>query len=256
MTGKGYRVYNSKWQSNNTDELYHHGIKGQKWGVRHGPPYPLKASQRTGYKGIGKESNVRSEKKNENNSSNQAFEPRLRNQFERINESLEQSLKKTNPLRGTQEGRENCSSCVIAGHMRRLGYDATAKAVTPPFPSTLDSILTDSFPGVKIKSVTAKDFGSSPEKAENVLKKRFGDNASGIVGYTNSDGDGHVFNWSIKNGTVSFVDFQKGWNDRTTRKKLWSSFLEPAGSIEFARLDNVEFNDAVIADKIDIKKLS
>lgn len=23
------------------DELYHHGIKGQQWGVQHGPPYPL-----------------------------------------------------------------------------------------------------------------------------------------------------------------------------------------------------------------------
>ena len=23
------------------DELYHHGIKGQKWGVRNGPPYPI-----------------------------------------------------------------------------------------------------------------------------------------------------------------------------------------------------------------------
>lgn len=22
-------------------ELYHHGVKGQKWGVRHGPPYPI-----------------------------------------------------------------------------------------------------------------------------------------------------------------------------------------------------------------------
>ena len=22
-------------------ELYHHGIKGQKWGVQNGPPYPL-----------------------------------------------------------------------------------------------------------------------------------------------------------------------------------------------------------------------
>lgn len=26
---------------NNSDELYHHGIKGQKWGVRNGPPYPI-----------------------------------------------------------------------------------------------------------------------------------------------------------------------------------------------------------------------
>lgn len=26
------------------DELYHHGVDGQKWGVQHGPPYPLDRS--------------------------------------------------------------------------------------------------------------------------------------------------------------------------------------------------------------------
>ena len=30
------------------DELYHHGIKGQKWGVRNGPPYPLSSKVSTG----------------------------------------------------------------------------------------------------------------------------------------------------------------------------------------------------------------
>lgn len=23
------------------NELYHHGIKGQRWGIQNGPPYPL-----------------------------------------------------------------------------------------------------------------------------------------------------------------------------------------------------------------------
>lgn len=27
-----------------TNELYHHGIQGQKWGIRNGPPYPLDRS--------------------------------------------------------------------------------------------------------------------------------------------------------------------------------------------------------------------
>lgn len=31
----------------NTYELTHHGIQGQKWGVRHGPPYPLKGGSYT-----------------------------------------------------------------------------------------------------------------------------------------------------------------------------------------------------------------
>ena len=30
-----------------TSELYHHGIKGQKWGVLNGPPYPLKTSDKS-----------------------------------------------------------------------------------------------------------------------------------------------------------------------------------------------------------------
>ena len=31
-----------------TDVLYHHGIKGQKWGVRNGPPYPLGSDKLAG----------------------------------------------------------------------------------------------------------------------------------------------------------------------------------------------------------------
>lgn len=36
------------------EELYHHGIKGQKWGVRRGPPYPLGTQQKLGLDKSGK----------------------------------------------------------------------------------------------------------------------------------------------------------------------------------------------------------
>lgn len=30
------------WQYRYPEELYHYGVKGMKWGVRRGPPYPIK----------------------------------------------------------------------------------------------------------------------------------------------------------------------------------------------------------------------
>ena len=36
------------------NELYHHGVKGQKWGVKNGPPYPLKPEQKTNHNLEGK----------------------------------------------------------------------------------------------------------------------------------------------------------------------------------------------------------
>lgn len=30
------------WYNTTYDEIYHHGIDGQRWGVQNGPPYPLK----------------------------------------------------------------------------------------------------------------------------------------------------------------------------------------------------------------------
>ena len=40
------KIYTSMYSRN--AELYHHGIKGQKWGVQNGPPYPLDSDVSTG----------------------------------------------------------------------------------------------------------------------------------------------------------------------------------------------------------------
>lgn len=35
-------MHNPDWLNRYYSSLMHHGIKGQKWGVKNGPPYPLK----------------------------------------------------------------------------------------------------------------------------------------------------------------------------------------------------------------------
>lgn len=39
------------------NELYHHGIEGQKWGVRNGPPYPLDRTTSNRIKSYGERAN-------------------------------------------------------------------------------------------------------------------------------------------------------------------------------------------------------
>lgn len=44
------------WLNNYRTWLYHHGVKGQKWGVRNGPPYPIGENGGGGGKSVAKSS--------------------------------------------------------------------------------------------------------------------------------------------------------------------------------------------------------
>lgn len=49
------RYWRTADRSKVDDFLVHHGVDGQKWGVKHGPPYPLDESTSTGRRLIKKE---------------------------------------------------------------------------------------------------------------------------------------------------------------------------------------------------------
>lgn len=159
-------------------------------------------------------------------------------------ESLSSSLRSVNPLHGTFEGSGNCSYCGIAGYMRQyLGKDVVAKG-TFGEQQLLGGVVEQCFKGAKVLDGEATKFGKSPEDAAEMLLKRFeGKDSAGVVSIQWKPGSGlkggHVFNWAIKNGKVSFSDFQNGYDDSYIRRAFWRA-INPNDALTIARLDNAE----------------
>ena len=74
-------------------EMYHHGIKGQKWGVQNGPPYPLGASDHSaGEKKAGWRKSLDSKGGKTYNGSNQSTSEKDRFQ---LTDKQKKAIKKT-----------------------------------------------------------------------------------------------------------------------------------------------------------------
>lgn len=295
--------------------LYYHGILGQRWGRKNGPPYPLGSSdhsaseKRAGWrKSIDKSSdtsytnNSKQSKEKKRLTDNQKkaikigvavvatalvaygtyklaksgkLDPLIQNGkakveelmgtnlkdvkvgdlpkettkssvvtgFKKLSQSehLSDTLKNTNPLLGKPEGMYNCSACGVTAFLRRQGYDVTAKSTGGEM-QNLGGVVEKCFKGSKVFDGSAIKFGRSRNDAAEMLLKRFGNNAEGVVGiqWKGSSG-GHVFNWKIKDGIVSFFDAQQGLNDDRVSMKYWN-LIDPQGALQLARLDGLEIN--------------
>lgn len=305
--------------------LSHHGILGQRWGKRNGPPYPLGASDHSaaekkagwrksldkgGEKNDNKKRQTAGAKEKRGLTSGQkkaiaigataaavalatygayrmGYLDKLQDKgkiltgnilgkigdqplsksihkteetardsktgFRLVKESLSESLSRTNPLRGSSEGTNNCTYSAVAGFLRTLGYDVTAKGTGGKM-QNLGGIVEDCFKGARVFEGSATKFGKSPEDAAEFLKKRFGDNAAGAVGIQFRGGrGGHTFNWQIVNGVVNFLDFQQGSSGDAIKNVYWS-MIDPDASLTVARLDNAEINLETILKYVNPRK--
>ena len=283
-------------KSNNVYARYylsHHGIKGQKWGVMNGPPYPLGASAKSyrekkaekeqfhlsdrqkaalkigtaavaaclaGYAlyKTGALDNFRSVGENEierlleidvKPKPSGDFPTQLFNDIPGGKESLGESLRTANPLRGTPEGRNNCVFSAVAGFLRQYyGKDVVALS-TGGEQQMLGGIVEECFKGATVFDGSAVKFGKSPDDAAEMLVKRFGENAAGVVSIQWKRDvafqGGHTFSWDITNGRVSFRDFQAG-KDNSYVRQYWK-FIDPNDSMTLARLDKAELLEKGIA---------
>lgn len=163
-------------------------------------------------------------------------------------DTISEAIKNTNPKRGDPAYDGNCTSCAVAAFMRTCGFDVHAGKVRDKN-QLLSSMTLRCFDydiGTNVLSGEASKFGSTPEQTSRKLIEKFGNNASGVIGFhMKTRGDrstGHAFNFVIENGVVKFFDTQEprlNIDDSFIRKIYWPKMISNL-PFEAIRLDNAE----------------
>lgn len=202
------------------DELEHHGIKNQKWGIRNGPPYPL--DRKEWLSGVKRKTR---------------------------NMTPEEDCKVVNA--GNKKGRvANCVFCAAATEMRFRGYDVIAQTRDLPidfakfrrwFTGT-DNDKDHGVLDVGKRPRLAKD--SWADKTYQQLRSelsKYEDGARGVVRTKlDNNGTGHVLNWIVKRGKVNFYDGQIGL------KNPYEFFFKSRGKFTYIRLDKAKEEKTVL----------
>lgn len=264
------------------DELYHHGIKGQKWGTRNGPPYPLNPIKKA--KAYGKKYEIRGfnpkhakslsfhdkEVRNAWNEANTVSETEGRrfgdgsvgyyppaqviwdferdlgkNPYQIEPESFENTVHKVNPNYGERGTTNNCTRVAAAMELRHMGYDVIA-ARSHHGASAFE--YETWFDGARTKG-----YSSSEEMRRDLLKN--GEGASGaLCGYfgdgLGSGFGGHALHWEIKDRSVKIQDGQNG-TTYNSFDEAWDHYGFNKNACFATRLDNCKPNwHAMMEDSV------
>lgn len=253
--------------------LHHHGIQGQKWGDRNGPPYPLKRSQMSSeekrsepkqgyyvpvsaiayiaaysiiglalasYAGIDQATTKSRDKKytKERNSAPKDKKTGLPLITDKTRSEKEE-LKRVNPGAPYKDGTSNnCVNCSMATELRKKGYDVAAHPTDEGFGVSKIKSL---WPKAKFVTVSKTDsYGNANLKAmrtkaiQEIEKQPEG--SRGYLGVTWSGSfSGHAMNYDIKNGKMRIIDGQSGKIYKNPKE-----ILDMASDIYYMRLDNQE----------------
>lgn len=243
----------------NQNELTHHGIKGQKWGVIR---FGYKKSNRK-RKSIEESNKKRFSITNKHKSMiksgvlitagilatygayklSSASGTNLSVNIKKLikPESIEETLKSANPWRQTKDYRNNCVSSAIAGIFRRRGLDVTAIKDAGDGVNMIGAIETI-FKNARVIDGYASSF-TTPEKASKLLLNKFGKNAEGTIGFmwkSNHD-NGHTFSYKIKDGMVRFFDDNTGKDDGFIRMGYFNR-IDPNGLLQLSNIAKAEIN--------------
>lgn len=254
------------------DYISHHGILGQRWGKKNGPPYPLgsgdhsASEKKAGWrKSLSGNNAVRYRGKNKENLENVGSASL---KLKKTDDGPESDVKAVNPEYTFMKSlfdfglTHNCVNCTTAYELRRRGYDVSAQKNSKGYPA---EIIHDFFPKAEIKSLTnfstfkgrASSYALSQvglnkeltKKTLNTLAKQ-GDGARGTL-FLKIEGfgveTGHAMSYSVENGSVVLRDPQLG---RTYKDKDIPLILNWTYDAGYARLDNVDFDGDKIKEVV------
>lgn len=259
-------------------ELYHYGIKGQKWGVRNGPPYPLTESKKsnrekrikkTMNKSIGDSGDILKvsaitlsvttaytallagairlsarhnmvRERDKHLETNKAEIKQIKKPHSE--EQDQEAINKVGYDSNKPEYRMNCTMCTTAYDLRRRGYDV--KAETSFFGRTEKDVVS------WYKNTTKNDFRKTKSYSE--LKTMFKNQPDGsrgnlITGVGPYDSK-HSMVWEKKNGKVVIRDCQSN--------KIYTNIDESIirqksrHGYQVLRTDNREINWETIRDAV------
>jgi len=220
-----------------SDELYHHGIKGQRWGVRR---FQNEDGSRTS---LGK--------MRESIAGNPKFHKESKEYRDRFAE-MERDLMEVN--QGGKEGgwakdparTTNCAYCSCAYELRRRGYDVEAKQDFKGGVST-EEIIYNMFEGGDKQAYVGFDNGNAMTNSAqvsdlaNYIVSTQGDGARGMIWGQYPDGQGgHCMAYEIVGDQMVIMDGQVGeaYNASNGDAGSGNYFV----SCNFMRTDNLEVN--------------
>lgn len=237
--------------------LMHHGIQGQKWGKRNGPPYPLKSSQLNSKEKFYR-INIDSSKKRVNDvlgingkaSTNKSF----------TSEELQDATKHINP----SKSKTNCGACAASILVNLSSKDKVSAISEAPENMRIKGgkgydpdKLIDCFEGNH--KWTSVEGINRTQKCNNLEKELLsqGDGAKGIfyaeklhhVNY------GHYFTYVVNDGSINILEGQPPAIQSTglVKNGLYNDvfdYIDAEQRVRYSRLDN----DGIVSVKANRRK--
>ena len=212
------------------EELYHHGIKGQKWGIQNGPPYPLDWDDHTAAEKRQMKKDAKDIQKKLNKKEQEWVDARLERDYE--------LSKATRVIQSKNKDTYNWSREELANALSDPTYKKASEWFNKAQSHTEEMR--------KAESATWKLIGEAAEKGYGVQSTLVALQATKGHGFLNSKGVSLANQWTVVTGDESAIKSKNGpllrWSNEKIQNKINSNSSQKALIIDNTKKDSDKKN--------------